>query len=73
MMVEKDSLEEAPSEKYDDYGEEYFPDESSFESDLEEMWGNKWSVSSEVGKLEAVLLRRPGKEVENIDDPEEWR
>ncbi|MGM0602089.1 MAG: dimethylarginine dimethylaminohydrolase family protein [Bacillota bacterium] len=40
---------------------------------MEEYWGEKWSVSSEVGKLKAVLLRRPGKEVENVTDPAKWR
>ena len=57
----------------DDYGEKWFPDKTSFEEDLKEVWGNKWSVSSEVGKLQAVLLRRPGKEIENVHNPAEWR
>ena len=58
---------------FDDYGERWFKDETPFEEDLEEVWGRKWSVSSEVGKLQAVLLRRPGKEIENIGDPVKWR
>jgi len=57
----------------DDYGEKWFPDKKSFEEDLKEVWGNKWSVFSEVGKLQAVLLRRPGKEIENIHNPAKWR
>ena len=32
-------------------------------------WGD-WGVSSEVEKLRAVLLRRPGKEIENFDAKE---
>ncbi|WP_199505549.1 MULTISPECIES: hypothetical protein [unclassified Halanaerobium] len=36
-------------------------------------YGEKWSISSEVGKLKAVLLRRPAKEVENVTDPAKWR
>lgn len=56
-----------------DYGEKWFPDETSFEEDLKEVWGKKWSVTSEVEKLQAVLLRRPGKEIENIPDPAKWR
>lgn len=56
-----------------DYGEKWFQDDTDFESDLTEVWGNKWSVSSEVGKLRDVLLRRPGKEIENIGDPATWR
>ena len=57
----------------DDYGEKWFPDKISFEEDLTEVWGKKWSVSSEVGKLQAVLLRRPGKEIENVHDHAKWR
>jgi len=59
--------------EYSDYGEKWFRDKNSFEDDLEEMWGYRWSVSSEVGKLKAVLLRRPGKEIENISNPQKWR
>ncbi len=61
------------SRKYDDYGEKWFRDEVSFEDNLEEVWGGKWSVSSEVEGLQAVLLRRPGKEIEDIGDPDKWR
>ncbi len=56
-----------------DYGEKWFTDTTSFEDDLQEVWGKKWSVSSEVGKLRDVLLRRPGKEIEDIGDPKTWR
>lgn len=56
-----------------DYGEKWFQDTTSFADDLVEIWGNKWSVSSEVGKLRDVLLHRPGKEIENIGDPRIWR
>ncbi|MBD3306087.1 amidinotransferase [candidate division KSB3 bacterium] len=59
--------------QYDDYGERWFRDETPFEDDLAEMWGRKWSLASEVGKLQAVLLRRPGKEIEHIGDPAQWR
>ena len=47
-------------------GEKWFPKESSFEDDMNEYWGD-WGVSSEVDTLKAVLLRRPGKEVEDFD------
>lgn len=59
--------------KYSDYGERWFKDETPFIDDMDEVWGRKWSVFSEVGKLQAVLLRRPGKEIENMADPERWR
>ena len=42
----------------------------SFKEDMEAHWGFNWSVDSEIGKLRAVLMRRPGKEVENLgEDP----
>ncbi len=47
--------------------------ETSIEEDFEELWGGDWGCDSEVGKLRAVLLRRPGKEIEGVKDPEEWR
>ena len=46
-------------------GERWFPKESYFEDDITEYWGD-WGVSSEVDTLKAVLLRRPGKEIENF-------
>lgn len=33
----------------------------SFKEDMEAHWGFNWSVDSEIGKLRAVLMRRPGK------------
>lgn len=47
-------------------GERWFPKESSFEDDMKESWGD-WGVASEVETLKAVLLHRPGKEVEKVD------
>jgi N-dimethylarginine dimethylaminohydrolase len=47
--------------------------ETSITEDFSEYWGGDWGCDSEVGKLRAVLLRRPGKEIENIADPEECR
>ena len=45
-------------------GERWFPKETSFTEDLNEYWGD-WGVCSEVDTLKAVLMRRPGKEVES--------
>lgn len=63
-------------------GERWFPEETEFEEDMELYWGD-WGVSSEVDTLRAVLMRRPGKEIENFDykkvrfrapiDPEKFR
>lgn len=47
-------------------GERWFPLESTIEEDMPKLWGD-WGVSSEVDTLRAVLMRRPGKEVENFD------
>lgn len=47
-------------------GERWFPKETTFEEDIKEYWGD-WGVSSEVETLRAVLMRRPGKEIENFD------
>ena len=47
-------------------GERWFPKESTFEDDILSYWGD-WGVSSEVEELKAVLMRRPGKEVENFN------
>lgn len=46
-------------------GERWFPKDSLFEEDMPLYWGD-WGVSSEVAQLKAVLMRRPGKEVENF-------
>ena len=47
-------------------GERWFPRETTFEDDMKLYWGD-WGVASEVDTLKAVLMRRPGKEVENFD------
>lgn len=47
-------------------GERWFPKETTFSEDLHEYWGD-WGVASEVETLRSVLMRRPGKEVENFD------
>ena len=47
-------------------GERWFPKETSFVDDIKDYWGD-WGVCSEVDTLRAVLLRRPGKEVENFN------
>ena len=63
-------------------GEKWFPKETSFTEDMKDLWGD-WGVCSEVDTLRAVLMRRPGKEIENFDweaarfkapiDPERFR
>lgn len=47
--------------------------ETSMEDDLTEYWGGDWGCDSEVGTLRSVLIRRPGKEIENMRDPKEYR
>ncbi|MGF6376731.1 N-dimethylarginine dimethylaminohydrolase [Clostridiales Family XIII bacterium PM5-7] len=63
-------------------GERWFAKESTIIDDMNSLWGD-WGVASEVDKLKAVLMRRPGKEIENFDwqaarfkgpiDPEKFR
>lgn len=47
-------------------GERWFPKPTTFKEDLPLYWGD-WGCSSEVNKLRAVLLRRPGEEIDNFD------
>ncbi len=47
--------------------------ETSMEKELTEYWGGDWGCDSEVGALKTVLLRRPGKEIEEVKTPEEFR
>lgn len=47
-------------------GEKWFPKESTIIDDMKELWGD-WGVCSEVDPLKAVLMRRPGKEIENFN------
>ena len=64
-------------------GERWFPLETRLEDDLKDYWGGDWGCSSEVSRLRAVLLCRPGKEIESFDhekvrfrsqiDPEKFR
>ena len=48
------------------HGERWFADETPFQDDMKELWGD-WGIDSEIGKLRSVLLRRPGHEIENIE------
>ena len=47
-------------------GERWFPEETTFAEDKLECWGD-WGVCSEVDTLRTVLLRRPGKEIDDFD------
>ena len=47
-------------------GERWFAKETHFVQDLPDYWGD-WGVASEVDDLKAVLMRRPGKEVDGFD------
>ena len=48
-------------------GEKWSPRTSDMRVDMSDAWGD-WGSGSEVGKLRAVLLRRPGPELDNIED-----
>ena len=50
------------------YGGEFWsPRIAAMTEDMASTWGD-WGVSSEIGKLHAVLLRRPGSELDAITD-----
>ncbi len=55
-------------------GERHFAERTTFAEDLPKYWG-RWGATSEIGKLRAVLLRRPGREIEGVEDPDQprWR
>ena len=54
----------------DAYHQSLFPPvpEPSFENaeELEQGWGARWGANSEVGRLQSVLMRSPGAELERI-------
>ena len=45
--------------------------ETKFKKDLKKNWGD-WGVTSEIGKLRSVLLRKAGKEIEGIEDYKDY-
>ena len=48
-------------------GEKWSPRTNDMRADMPLHWGD-WGSGSEVGKLRAVLLRRPGAELDDIED-----
>ena len=48
-------------------GEQWSPRVATMTEDMPLTWGD-WGVSSEIGKLHAVLLRRPGPELDAVTD-----
>lgn len=53
-------------------GERHFAKKTTFYEDLPLYWGH-WGATSETGRLRAVLMRRPGREIEGVADPAEPR
>lgn len=53
-------------------GERWFPAQTTFAEDMPGLWGD-WGCDSEVGTLRAVLMRRPGPEIETMTDPARYR
>jgi N-dimethylarginine dimethylaminohydrolase len=49
-------------------GEGWLPRAGSFAEEMPEFWGD-WGVSSEYGRLRAVLMRHPGPEIDHVTDP----
>lgn len=46
-------------------GERWFPSKITFAEEMRDLWGD-WYCDSEVGRLRAVLMHRPGAEIEGI-------
>ncbi|MDA8344526.1 MAG: arginine deiminase family protein [Thermaerobacter sp.] len=46
-------------------GDRWLPSENAFSEDMGEVWGD-WYCDSEVGRLRAVLMHRPGPELEIV-------
>jgi arginine deiminase len=61
-----------PDDNYAEAGEQWFADEGLFSDQIKTYWGD-WGCASEVGALRAVMLRRPGQEIEHVTDPKKWR
>ena len=53
-------------------GERWFPSDRTFSEDMGDLWGD-WYCDSEVGTLRAVLMHRPGPEIERMTDAEVYR
>ncbi|RJS86685.1 hypothetical protein CW701_01950 [Candidatus Bathyarchaeota archaeon] len=67
-------LKRARERLLDIYYRYHPPLRTSFLDDLEWIWGSRWGVNTEVGRLRKVLLHRPGREILAIKEPyEEWR
>ena len=48
-------------------GEKWSPRLAALREEIAETWGD-WGVTSEIGRLHAVLLRRPGPELDAVTD-----
>lgn len=57
---------------YSEATEKWFADEGQFADQMKSYWGD-WGCASEVAPLRAVMLRRPGEEIEQVKDPAQWR
>lgn len=60
------------SPTYAEAGEQWFADEGAFAEQMPAYWGD-WGCASEVAPLQAVMLRRPGAEIEHVRDAALWR
>jgi N-dimethylarginine dimethylaminohydrolase len=42
------------------------------EDEVQQYWGKRWGVSSDIGRLRTVLVHRPGDELKAIVDSTKW-
>ena len=45
---------------------------SKFEDEMDKYWGREWKANTTVGKLNTVLLHRPGNEFLSVGNPTPW-
>lgn len=48
-------------------GERWFPSDNHFSRELKQHWGD-WYCDSEIGKLRDVIMRRPGPEIDMVNE-----
>lgn len=67
MIIKRGAGERKMSQHVTVQGERWFPTETAFAEEMRDYWGD-WYCDSEVGRLKAVLMRRPGKEIESVTE-----
>ena len=48
------------------------PSYVAMEDEVEAYWGRRWGATSEIGRVRAVLVHKPGEELKSIDNLTKW-